>query len=69
MREGEIFVPKMKLYNVIDLAKKISNNYKIVGKRNGEKIIETLITDEEIGRSDTKKDRWVIRPNKLGNKK
>ena len=46
---GEIFVPKMKSYKVIDLAKAISvkNNIKIIGIRPGEKIHEDIITQQD----------------------
>jgi UDP-N-acetylglucosamine 4,6-dehydratase/5-epimerase len=65
MNEGEIFVPKMKLFKIIDLAKKISDNYEIIGKRKGEKIIEILMTDEEMSRAKVEEDRWIINPNKI----
>lgn len=46
---GEIFVPKMKSYKVLDLAKSISikNNIKIIGIRPGEKIHEDIITQQD----------------------
>ena len=46
---GEIFVPKMKSYKVIDLAKAIctKNNIKIIGIRPGEKIHEDIITKQD----------------------
>ena len=43
---GEIFVPKLKAYKILDLAKAINKNAKIkmVGTRQGEKINEELIS-------------------------
>ena len=58
--QGEIFVPKMKLYSVKDLASKISKNHKIIGPRQGEKLQEILITDEEKKISTEKNNMWII---------
>lgn len=43
---GEIFVPKLKSYRILDLVKSISNNYQIslIGMRPGEKTHEELIS-------------------------
>lgn len=43
---GEIFIPKIPSFRIIDLAKAINpkNNLKIIGMRKGEKIHEELIT-------------------------
>jgi len=57
---GEIFVPKMKLHTITDLASKISKNHKIIGPRQGEKLQEILITEEEKKISTEKKDMWII---------
>lgn len=59
--KGEIFVPKMKSYDVGDLASKISNKHKIIGLRQGEKIEEVLISNKEKEKSDERKDMWIIR--------
>jgi FlaA1/EpsC-like NDP-sugar epimerase len=59
---GEIFVPKMKLQSVKELAKKISKNHKIIGLRQGEKLEEILISEEEKEIADEMKNMWVIRP-------
>jgi len=47
---GEIIIPKLKSYRVIDLAKVIGPNCKLkyTGIRQGEKIHESLISDSEI---------------------
>ena len=43
---GEIFIPKLKSFNILDLAKSISTSrgYKIIGIRPGEKLHEELIS-------------------------
>lgn len=60
VNKGEIFVPKMKLYTITELASKISKNHKIIGPRQGEKLQEILITEEEKKNSKENKDMWVI---------
>ena len=60
VNRGEIFVPKMKLFNVKDLALKISKNHKIIGPRQGEKLQEILITEDEKKISQEKTDMWII---------
>jgi len=62
MKLGEIFVPKMKKYNIKTLASRISKKHKIIGLRQGEKIEEMLISDEEKKIAIEKKDLWIIRP-------
>ncbi len=49
MKGGEIFVPKLKSYNIMDLAKAINpkKKIKIVGIRKGEKIHEELLNASE----------------------
>ena len=61
LNKGEIFIPKMKSYNVKDLAKKISLDHKIVGLRKGEKLKEDLMTEREKKFSVEKKDMWIIK--------
>lgn len=60
VKEGEIFVPKMKLYNIKALASKISNNHKIIGTRQGEKLEEVLISETERKNSKQEMDMWII---------
>jgi len=60
VNRGEIFVPKMKLFNIKDLALKISKNHKVIGPRQGEKLQEILITDDEKKISQEKEDMWII---------
>lgn len=61
-KSGEIFVPKMKKYNMKDLAMKYSKKYKIIGLRPGEKLEEILITDEDRENATELKNMWVIKP-------
>lgn len=58
---GEVFVPKMKLYNVREMASRISKIHKIVGSRQGEKIEEILLTADERKKAIEKNDMWIIR--------
>jgi FlaA1/EpsC-like NDP-sugar epimerase len=61
MDKGEIFVPKMKSYNIKDLANKISKKHKIIGLRQGEKMEEILIADSEKHTAEEKDDMWIIK--------
>ena len=60
-RDGEIFVPKMDLFNIIEFANKISKNHKIIGIRQGEKLSESLLTDSEKKYSIEKNNMWIIK--------
>ena len=66
VNKGEIFVPKMKLYTITELASKISKNQKIIGPRQGEKLQEILITEDEKKISQEKTDMWIIQNYPLG---
>lgn len=61
MNKGEIFVPKMKLYKIQDLAKKISKKHKVTGLRRGEKLKEILMTDKEQKKAIETKTMWIIK--------
>jgi UDP-N-acetylglucosamine 4,6-dehydratase len=61
IKAGEIFIPKMKSYKIKDLANKVSKDHNTIGLRNGEKMSEILMTDEEKKRSIEKKKMWVIK--------
>jgi len=63
VNEGEVFVPKMKLHSISQLASKISKKHKIIGTRTGEKIKEILISDIEKEKAVEKKDMWIIHLN------
>ena len=58
---GEIFVPKMESYSVKELASEISKKHKTIGIRQGEKLEEILITEEEKKKAQEKSNMWIIR--------
>ena len=60
VNKGEIFVPKMKLHKITDIASKLSKNQKIIGPRQGEKLQEILITEDEKKISKEKENMWII---------
>lgn len=64
MNGGEIFVPKIPSMKIIDLAKVIAPDakVKITGIRPGEKLFETLISENEAPNAYEFKDKFVIRP-------
>jgi UDP-N-acetylglucosamine 4,6-dehydratase/5-epimerase len=59
-KEGEIFVPKMKSHKMIDLANKYSKKHKLIGLRQGEKMIELLLTESEKETAKETKEMWII---------
>jgi FlaA1/EpsC-like NDP-sugar epimerase len=61
VNNGEIFVPKMKMYKISKLANKITKNHKIIGLRRGEKLKETLLTDEELKYATSNNKMWIIK--------
>ena len=64
---GEIFVPKIKSYKLIDLAKSINpqKKIKVVGLRPGEKIHEELITLADNPTTYDMGKYYVILPSKI----
>tara|TARA_B110001454_G_scaffold219144_1_gene250380 strand:- start:17 stop:904 length:888 start_codon:yes stop_codon:yes gene_type:complete len=68
-KTGEIFVPKMKEYKILQLAEKISKKYKVIGLRQGEKMEEILISEEEMKIAEEKDSMWIIRHYKHQKKK
>ena len=67
MMGGEIFVPKMVSSPVVDLANAAAGDrdcgLEITGIRPGEKLHETLVSDEEVGRVHDAVDSYVILPS------
>jgi len=63
MDKGEIFVPKMKLQNIKEMASKLSKKHKIIGLRRGEKIQEVLLTEKEKKNAIENEEMWIINPN------
>lgn len=64
MHGGEVFVPKVPSMSVLDLAQTVApeTKIKIVGIRPGEKLHETLITEEEARRTRELDEMYVIAP-------
>jgi len=65
MNGGEIFVPKIPSYNILDLAKSISRKPKVnyIGIRPGEKLHEEMITSSDAANTYEYKDLFVIYPS------
>lgn len=61
---GEIFIPKMKKYNIKKLADEISKSQRIIGLRRGEKLEEILLNLDEKKNAIEKSDMWIIKPFK-----
>ncbi len=59
--QGEIFIPKMKKFNIKELANKYSKKQLIIGLRKGEKIKEILMTKEEEKIAIQNKNMWIIK--------
>jgi UDP-N-acetylglucosamine 4,6-dehydratase len=66
--QGDLFVKKAPACTIIDLARAIKNIFnsnipeRIIGMRHGEKIYETLVTREELTRSEDMGEYFRIRP-------
>jgi len=65
MEGGEVFVPNIPSMSIVDLAKAIepSCTFKIIGIRPGEKIHETLISEDEARTAKMFRDTYVILPS------
>ncbi len=66
LQGGEIFVPKIPSMNVIDLARVLAPELpqRIVGIRIGEKLHETMISEDEARNTAETDDRYVIKPER-----
>lgn len=64
MQGGELFVPKIPSMNIMDLAKAIAPNCKteVVGIRPGEKLHETMISEDDARNTLELDDCYVIQP-------
>ena len=64
---GEIFVPKIPSYNIIDVVKAINpkSKIKVIGIRQGEKIHEDLITSNDSRNTINLNNMYIILPNNL----
>ncbi len=65
MRGGEIFVPKLPSMKITDVAAIIAPNipFKIIGIRPGEKIHETMISEDDSRYTIELNDRFIILPS------
>lgn len=61
---GEIFIPKIPSMKVVDLARALAPNlqHKIIGIRPGEKIHETMVTQDDARLTLELEDRYIIMP-------
>jgi len=66
MKGGEIFIPKIKSMKITELVEAINPNIKIkfVGTRQGEKINEILISEDESIRTEEFENYFVVYKNK-----
>lgn len=64
MRGGEIFVPKIPSMRITDLASALAPDlpHRIVGIRPGEKLHETMITEDDARTTVELDDRYVVEP-------
>ena len=64
---GEIFIPKIPSYNILDIAKAIAPNCKRIftGIRPGEKLHEEMITQSDAMNTIDCEDYYVILPSTL----
>jgi len=65
MKGGEIFIPKMPSYKILDIIKSINKKPKIkyIGIRPGEKIHEEMICESDSLNTIVKNDHYVILPS------
>ncbi len=64
---GEIIIPKLKSFRIVDLAKALNkrNALRVVGIRSGEKIHEQMITKSDTHDTLETKDSYIILPPKI----
>jgi UDP-N-acetylglucosamine 4,6-dehydratase len=65
MRGGELFVPKIPSYRILDVAKAInpSAQIEVIGIRSGEKLHECIITRDDARNATEFDDHSVIQPD------
>jgi UDP-N-acetylglucosamine 4,6-dehydratase len=71
MKGREIFVPKIPSVHIMDLVEAIDpgGNHSMIGIRAGEKLHETLITDDESHMALESWDRYILNPDTTNNTK
>jgi UDP-N-acetylglucosamine 4,6-dehydratase len=62
MRGREVFIPKIPSVNIVSLAKALDRSYHVVGIRPGEKLHETLVTEDEARHTEDCVDHYIIHP-------
>ncbi len=65
---GEVVVPALPAFSVVDLAKVLLDAYgsgrvEFTGARPGEKLHETLVSPEEVDRAEAREGYFVVRPH------
>lgn len=72
MKGGEIFIPKMKSYNIIDLVKAVSYDenpsIKITGIRKGEKLHEQILNEDDMRNLYFDGNYYIVSNKELGKK-
>lgn len=63
MRGRDVFIPKIPSVNIISLANALDRPYHVVGIRPGEKLHETLVTEDEARHTVDCVDYYVIHPD------
>ena len=61
---GLLYIPKMRGYKIMDIAKEYSDKIKIVGLRTNEKIDEELISISELGQATDQGERYALYPTR-----
>lgn len=62
VNDGEVFIPKMRLYEIKKLARNYSKKHKVTGLRQGEKMEEVLLTESEKKDAIEKSNMWILKP-------
>jgi UDP-N-acetylglucosamine 4,6-dehydratase len=67
MLGGEVFIPKIPSMRILDLAEAIAPHLpiKIVGIRPGEKLHETMVSEDDARKTCAMADRYVIEPEMI----
>ena len=70
MKGGEIFVPKIPSYKILDVLNAIQSKAKfnVIGIRPGEKLHEEMITESDSLNTEEFKDYYIINPSYKKNK-
>ena len=65
MKGGEIFIPKMPSYKILDVIRSINKDFKIkyIGIRPGEKLHEELVCESDSLNTIIKSDHYIILPS------